>query len=757
MATDNNKGLYLPLKINLDDWEKDLLKADVDLQKAMREMRSSMKDLRMKYDVEIVGAKVAGNQTKALELETAKLNRLYEEQKRAVEALNRAYQQSVKDKGQDAKASQDLARQLINESKQLDRLKAQIDSKGLNIGKKLSDGLATASPEFARIRSLVSGVTSELGSIGGVATTAAKAIGGIGMAVAGLGAVYTALEKVTDGVNDLAKAGLAAADPVYQLRESIQGTYDDAEFLRNVTAVDGSSAESLANSITKLISTLKKDEEQTGATTQALRKWGANILDAEGNAKSYRAILIELSKAAQKAAEAGQYADFKAMLPGSFRTTEFDHLLLGLDNYIDLSELATIETKIFYDQLHKVGDLQNSLALAKTQREAILGGIYSEAAAENLRYEIDTVVALNKILDENKDKYGEVADYLGNITTAWIEMKSSALLAWEEIKADMVTVIEYFDEIENATKKFYAINPMSFFPELLKEFMGGDYIQEKVDEAKQKLAEKQEEQQHENVLRQLEREMVRETQELLAEEQAQEVKKTKQQEQEEKKRLEVMKRFQKELRDATATEYEREINALNDKRQAYIDEGVAEVEANKLFNEQKAQVDKKYFNKLQAERQKQAKDAEAAYQKEVEAAKKARESAISEADSTVKNNLKLIRYIKKQQEEGTYNEDDVKKYAERLYMKQNGYRQSDIDTAKGIGIQKLQELADARSRIFGQFAPTAPTTNNNTVNITFDNTVVEDVSALDKIANRVAEVITPAIEQALKGGTTYSY
>ena len=129
MATDNNKGLYLPLKINLDDWEKDLLKADVDLQKAMREMRSSMKDLRMKYDVEIVGAKVAGNQTKALELETAKLNRLYEEQKRAVEALNRAYQQSVKDKGQDAKASQDLARQLINESKQLDRLKAQIDSK----------------------------------------------------------------------------------------------------------------------------------------------------------------------------------------------------------------------------------------------------------------------------------------------------------------------------------------------------------------------------------------------------------------------------------------------------------------------------------------------------------------------------------------------------------------------------------------------------------------------------------------------------
>lgn len=57
MAKDNSNGLYLPLKIDLTEWEKSLATADADLQKAMREMRSSMTDLKLKYDVEIANAK----------------------------------------------------------------------------------------------------------------------------------------------------------------------------------------------------------------------------------------------------------------------------------------------------------------------------------------------------------------------------------------------------------------------------------------------------------------------------------------------------------------------------------------------------------------------------------------------------------------------------------------------------------------------------------------------------------------------------
>lgn len=129
----NEKGLYLPLSIDLSSWEQSLAAADADLQKAMKEMRASMKDLKMRYDVEIAGAKLAGDDLKVIEIETAKLNGLYTEQKNIVEALNRAYQKSVQEKGESAQASRVLAQQLIRESKEMDRIKNQLQAKAPKI------------------------------------------------------------------------------------------------------------------------------------------------------------------------------------------------------------------------------------------------------------------------------------------------------------------------------------------------------------------------------------------------------------------------------------------------------------------------------------------------------------------------------------------------------------------------------------------------------------------------------------------------
>ena len=128
MAKDNDKGLYLPLRIDLTQWEADLAAADADVQKEMRKMRAATSDLKLRYDVEIANAKVAGDSVKAIELENRKLNAVYEAQKKAVEALNAAYQKSVKEKGADAKASVGLANALVKESKALERTKLQIEA-----------------------------------------------------------------------------------------------------------------------------------------------------------------------------------------------------------------------------------------------------------------------------------------------------------------------------------------------------------------------------------------------------------------------------------------------------------------------------------------------------------------------------------------------------------------------------------------------------------------------------------------------------
>ena len=78
MANDN--GLYLPLRIDLTDFERDLMEADADLQKTMSQMRSQVGNFKVKYDVEIANAKAAGNDARALELENQKLNEVYKAQ-----------------------------------------------------------------------------------------------------------------------------------------------------------------------------------------------------------------------------------------------------------------------------------------------------------------------------------------------------------------------------------------------------------------------------------------------------------------------------------------------------------------------------------------------------------------------------------------------------------------------------------------------------------------------------------------------------
>lgn len=745
MATDNDKGLYLPLKIDLNEWEKSLTAADADLQKAMREMRAQTKDLSLKYDIQIANARTAGNELKAVELENKKLNAIYNVQKQSVEALNRAYQKSVKEKGADATATKALAQQLVNQSRALERTKNSLNAGALDVGKRISDELAASVPVFAQIRGGVASVTSVLGTMGGAAATAGAALGGIGLAAAGIGAVVTGLNAIKDGVNNIALAGRNASDPIYQLRESLQSSYKDAEYIYGVTKIDGSNAESLANALVKLDAALKKDTDGTGAAALALKRYGAELVDSNGKVKSYKEQLQELSRAARTAAEACEYADFKAALPGAFRSTEFDHLLLGLDDYAKKAVTGAEATEIYYEKMHKLSDAEGALADAQGRLAALRGGLVADEALKNIEAEINALIAEGRVLKKNEEQYATLTAEVGKLTRSWVEFKSVFSIAAEQMKADIAGMLGDFtifgkklEEVINyipgvaVAKKF--IQP--YFDNARKE-LNAELA--KVEAERKAAAEKQNSglnKINENVSLKKDAEA----------------------------RAKAYEKFNKELRDSVSTDYEKQINALKDKRKAYIDSGIAEVDADRLFTAQKEAIDKQYFDKLNAEREKQAKTAEDAYKREVEAAKRAREASISEAESTLKNNLKLVRYIEKQRKAGTYNEDAARAYADRLYMKQAGIRTSDITALQDIGVKALQGIANARDRLFGQFAsvnvpPANTVTNNNNITVNFDNTILDNVTAMDLLANKVANIILPEINRASAntGGNAYGY
>ena len=765
MAKDSSKGLYLPLKIDLSEWEQSLAAADADLQKAMREMKASVKDLSLRYDVEIAGAKAAGNDLKALELQERKLNQLYDTQRQVVQALNNAYEKSVKEKGASAEASQKLAQALVRESKQMDRIKAQIDARGLNIGKALSDGMATVSPEFARIRQGIASLTSSMSTLGTTATSVAKTIGTIGIPVAVVGATVGGIKKLVDSYKETAQASAEANEEIYQLREVLNSSYKEAELLAGAARIDGVNLNALGASVNMLYKNIDAGNEKGKRAVAVLEQYGATITDISGNRKNTIEFFRELQNAFANAESMGKGRDFLTALFGG-SSDQFLHFIKGFDYYISKAEEVQSVNEREYQLSHDLLDLKKQQAEAERVLAAAKGDAFVNGAVEAQKAYNAGIKEQVELYDNAKNSLKGYSDEMKNLALA----EAGAGLAWEKFKISLkLEGMQLFDSAWQKLKKLSEVYKSFKDTNLGKVFdfttiaMPGMKVVDgimnainKMKEAEDEVAERMADDENNAEIAGMQARIDEEKRIAEQKERNEAVLAKKQQEENQKvldKQKEAQEKFYRELRDLRASDYEREIYQLEDRKQAWIDSGIAIVDAEKRFSEEKAIIDKKYYDKQQAEREKSVKQQQEAYNKEIEMAKKAKEARISEAEGTLKSNLKLLRYIKKQQENGTYNEADAKAYADKLHMRQAGYRQTDIDFLKQYGVDRLKDVANARDRLFSGFAQ--PVSNSVTIN--FDNTVVEEVNAMDRLANKVAEVITPAIQQALRGGTSYGY
>lgn len=770
MAKDNDNGLYLPLKVDFDAWEQSLASLDEPLQKKMRELRKTASDIKLKYQVEISGAKAAGDQLKVMELETKKLNELMKLQTATVNGLTEAYKKQVAQEGANSKGAQALAREIQKQTIELNKMKEQYNNLGAGLGTKIADSLSAVSPAFATFRNSLNAVTSQFKSLQETAGGVGIAIGSIGVAVTAAAASYKALGALTNYVDNVAEAGRNASDKIYQLRETMESSNEEAEKLWAVTAIDGSNADSLNNALIKLNRTLKKDADGTSLAAQTLKRYGAEIRDAQGNLKSHLEILQEISKARNLAASRGELGDFKAGLGGAFATTEFDHLLAGLNNYIALAESAKIETKYLYDELHSLGDLRNANAEVERQIEAIKGGIFAGAAKKNLEERLDYEVALGNALVKNSDEYGKVAEKLGEITTEFTAFKGAATLAWESIKKDVADNIEtlkgFADKLKSVhdwMQKIREITPvgkaMGWIGDKVSNYLGDKYnnARAELDAEKEKAKQRREQKQKEAAEKDAAQKEANKNAKLAD---ITNKKQTKADEAAAQKRADAQKKLAEELRSIKQTEYEREIQRIADKRDAYIAAGASEVDASKLYALEKEAIDKKYYDKQRSENEKMVKQAQDAYKQMADAQKRQREANISEAEKNLQNNLKIIRKLQKEEAMGGDYIGRTKEYADKLYKKKLGVKDSDIAALSKYGNALISDIANARDRVLGIFGgeqapqPQQNVNNQNTVNVTFDNTVIDNEAGLVNLANKVAQLIIPSIEKAIGGSAT---
>ena len=760
MARDNDKGLYLPLKIDLNQWEQSLAQLDAPLQQKMRELRQKAADINLKYKVDISGAKAAGNQLKVIQLQTERLTQLFRLQEATVNGLTEAYKKQAAQTGVNSKEAQALARQLQNETIKMNNLQAQMNAAGEGLGAKISNGLASLSPTFAALRSGVASISTEFATLSTSAGAAGVALGAVGVAAAGIYLGYKGLEKLTNGVNQLAEAGVKASDPIFQLRERLNSTYEDAEYLHRVTALDGSSADALASSLERLNRQLDNDKEGTGLAAKALERYNIQLRNADGTMKTYKEQLQELARGYQLAAKNNESLNFFEAFKG---TDQFVHLLADLDGYNARAVAVYGNTRKMYQALHDYGEKLNAVAEAQRELDAIKGGFAANSAIENLNNEIDSLKATGIILDEHKKKYDELYKKIGLMTNSYTDLKSVMEIAWENIKVDIADAVLTLDDYLGKTgtlKVMWQSFKLSTPFGALMDNPVVDWIKGKIDEAK--------------AAYQAQKEIVkeeRETAKKKAEEEAknknlgnlnttdseQNKKKEQEAQKEAQKRADAEKKLAEELRSIQQTEYEREIQRIKDKRDAYINAGADRVAADRLYALEREKIDQKYYAKQKAENDRMVKEAQAAYKQITEEQKRQREANISEAERNLQTNLKIIRRLQMEEKAGGDYVGRTKEYADRLYKKQLGVKDSDIAALAKYGNALITDIGNARDRVLGMFGggqaqQPANTTNNNTVNVSFDNTVVENEAALQTLANRVADLITPVVERAI-GGT----
>lgn len=735
MARNQDKGLYLPLRINLDEWEKSLMGADADLKKAMRQMTSEIKDLKFRYSVEIEGAKASGDYMRAIQLRTAQTNQLLETQTRIVNALSKAYANLDKEK-EDPEKVRKWENELNVQRKILYQLQQEQSNIGEGIGAMISDALASASPEFAKFRNIVKSVSGELVAMTGVSKTALTALKGLGGAAILAAGAYQGLKLVTNNLHDMANAAAEAAEPVYQLREEMGSTYEEAERLHTAVKVDGGDARVLVADLNQLFRSMKRGNGDTSMAAKTMKAYGVELADASGHMKSHIEVVRELANGLKRAQAVGQGADFLAGT--GLGNNKWMHLLNDLDYYLNKADEVNNATKKEYTELHNLNDMRAAAAESARELAIAKGQLYGGYATENLQKEIDANKALAKYYQDNANNVKEWAKAQGELAATFVDIKNAKdMFASDTVNtfASLLKDAKDFIDYVHDTKIWQAI-----FPEGDPMDVGGKYVSEAKKMREQEQAERE-------YMAEIE-EMQKNINEKYRKEEQEKITAVRERVEEEKKAAEAYKKFNDAMFNATASDYDKAIKRIQDEKQAFLDARVSEVDAERLYAIQKAQIDQQYYDKRKAEEDAIVKKTQESYQKQIEAAKRAREASISEAEQTLRTNLKLVRHMERVRKQGGDYETEGRQYAERLYLRQNGFRQNDIDLLKQFGVSFVKDIANVRDRLFADFAPNQTvnnTTNNTTVNI--DRPVLTDEALVNQLAGKILDKIAPAFKQ----------
>lgn len=624
----------------------------------------------------------------------------------------------------------------------------------------------------------------------------------IGLVTVGVFKLYQVAEDAMNAMRGIAREGIEAAKSLQQFKSRFSMDDATAGKWADMAAMAGTEINTLAFAVGEVTIGLDKGTAAGKRAENAFKAYDVAVRDASGDVKNFNDFMLAVAEGYKKAAAAGEGNRFLKDIFGRQWVT-VQQLIPAMERYRKILEKTGGFTDGNLDNIKaaEMAILASNQALGANKR--LWADIMSETEQYYQQLNMDRYKAINDFLKDNKelikDSLKSLREILGIVTrigTALVEVGSwlaknrdlfkgapmpgfggisitnikSLFAAAKDQTAEKEKQVGLEDELVKLTNKraegekngALAIAAQTLEQEKLSNSLkeiyesldktirqGGmsDYEREldNINERYDKLTRKIQHTYAEQGMtvdwakieesRAVEIEKIREK--YIYEPQRKEAEKQKQEQ--EKLAKEAVKKYeeaakaaqkaQEEVSLVFMSETEKRIYQINKEKDAWIKAGADEVAATR------------------------------AAQKQIADAK------LSEAERTLREQAALIKKTRKLQEAGDPNwEDKAKAWADKQYMKGLGLKSRDLAWAQTAGLDLIRGLGNARDRVLASFAgtgkeaATTSVTNQNTVNVNFDNTVVENESAMLTLANRVAELIVPHVEKAIGAGSgTNSY
>lgn len=351
MAAGTSVGdLYLRLGLNLSDLETGFVTASQTVAANISRLNRESNLVRIRSEIDIAGLDETADATRILQIRTNALNQQMQIQRDRIRILDAEYQNLVQTQGANSVAAQRATVRLERERLAL----ANLDRELQNLNNSSSQQSTSALDE---LNDMLPQMPTKLQAVG-------LAFGAV---TAGIGAATTAVNELMESFRELQKQS-------YELDMPFEETRD---FLREMKLAGGDIGD--IEGFIRGISDAYVKGEWDDPEFIALRKYGAEIVDATGRLKNFKDMTDEVYRAWEKADAAGEGIEFLQLTGGEMGVRDiiqyFQRLKEAKEDAAKIYE-ANIDDK----QLHELDRVLGRVEEQSIELKNAIGDIFIPAA-----------------------------------------------------------------------------------------------------------------------------------------------------------------------------------------------------------------------------------------------------------------------------------------------------------------------------------------------------------------------------------------